>query len=54
MTRNIVHLHLREIRNARTEKQTKEAWDTYLKQREERKEIGKKHGKKHNKKDSKK
>ena len=42
---------LQEIRNCRTERQTKEIWDTYLKQR---KESEKKSGKGNNKKDSKK
>ena len=47
MTRNT----LQEIRNCRTERQTKEVWDTYLKQR---KESEKKSGKGNDKKDSKK
>ncbi len=51
MTWNTLHLHLQEIRNARTERQTKEVWDVYLKQR---KEMGKKNGKGNDKKDSKK
>lgn len=42
---------MQEIRNARTERQTKTIWDTYLKQR---KESEKRNGKEHHKKDSKK
>ena len=42
---------MQEIRNCRTERQTKEVWDVYLKQR---KESEKRNGKEHRKKDSKK
>ena len=42
---------MQKIRNCRTERQTKEIWDTYLKQR---RESERRNGKKHNKKDSKK
>ena len=42
---------MQKIRNCRTERQTKEVWDVYLKQRKERE---KKNGKEHHKKDSKK